>query len=316
MMQPKNSSDAMNASSEKAAESADRRGVSNQGPDLDRPILISGLSGSGKSIALNALEDHGYFCVDNLPAGLLPALASEVERDPARYRRLAVGVDARAGVDELQRLPAIIASLPVRPRLMFLSADSPVLIRRFSETRRRHPLGANRTLGQAIEEERRLLKPLAEQADDRIDTSETNIHELRRLIWALVSPGHDSAIGNLVLESFAFKKGVPRDVDLVFDARGLPNPHWQPQLRASTGLEQPVRKFLGAEPLVGEFADDIDRFVTRWLPIWAGEQRSYLTVAIGCTGGRHRSVYLVDLLASRWRERGLRVATHHRELSP
>lgn len=282
----------------------------------NRLVLISGLSGSGKSVALNALEDHGYFCVDNLPADLLPALAAEVERHPERYRQLAVGVDARAGADELQRLPEIIAGLPVQPRLVFLSADRPVLIRRFSETRRRHPLGAERTLGQAIEEERRLLEPLAERADDRIDTSETNIHELRRLVWALVGPSDDAQISSLVLESFAFKKGVPRDVDLVFDARCLPNPHWQPQLREATGLEHPVREFLGAEPMVGEFADDVDRFVRRWLPAWAGEQRSHLTVAIGCTGGHHRSVYLVDLLAARWRERGLRVATHHRELAP
>lgn len=277
-------------------------------------VLISGLSGSGKSIALNALEDHGYFCVDNLPAGLLPALAGEVERNPERYRRLAVGFDARAGAEELERLPEMIDALPLRPRLVFLSADSAVLIRRFSETRRRHPLGSERTLGQAIEEERRLLEPLAERADDQIDTSETNIHQLRRMIWALIGPTGEPRISSLVLESFAFKKGVPRDVDLVFDARCLPNPHWQPHLRAATGLEHPVREFLAAEPLVGEFADDVDRFVRRWLPAWAGEQRSHLTVAIGCTGGQHRSVYLVDQLAARWRELGLRVTTHHREL--
>ena len=298
-----------NSSSSVMAESS----VTN--PEIaNRLVLISGLSGSGKSVALNALEDHGYFCVDNLPAGLLPALAAEVKRNPQRFHRLAVGVDARAGAEELERLPGIIASLPIQPRLVFLSADSPVLIRRFSETRRRHPLGAERTLGQAIEEERRLMEPLAERADDRIDTSETNIHELRRLVWALIGPTGEVRISSLVLESFAFKQGVPRDVDLVFDARCLPNPHWQPQLRAATGLEHPVREFLAAEPLVGEFADDVDRFVRRWLPAWAGEQRSHLTVAIGCTGGRHRSVYLVDLLAARWRQLGLRVATHHREL--
>lgn len=281
----------------------------------DQPlILISGLSGSGKSVALNALEDHGYYCVDNLPGVMLPALASHIQSEPERYQRLAVGIDARAGSEELARLPALIAGLALPAELIFLTAENEVLIRRFSETRRRHPLGSERTLGQAIEEERRIMEPLAEQATHVIDTSESNIHELRRRIRNLVRPAMTQDISSLVLESFAFKKGVPRDVDLVFDARCLPNPHWQPELRACTGLEQPVRDFLGGEPVVREYADDVDRFVRRWLPVWAEEQRSHLTVAIGCTGGKHRSVYLVDALAGRWRDAGLDVATHHREL--
>jgi len=277
-------------------------------------VLVSGLSGSGKSVALNALEDHGYYCVDNLPGAMLPALATHIEADPERNQCLAVGIDARAGSEELARLPGLIQELPLPAELIFLSAESDVLIRRFSETRRRHPLGSARTLGQAIEEERKILEPLAEQATHVIDTSESNIHELRRRIWNLVKPMATREISNLVLESFAFKKGVPRDIDLVFDARCLPNPHWQPELRACTGLERPVREFLAAAPLVTEFADDVDRFVRRWLPSWANEQRSHLTVAIGCTGGKHRSVYLVDLLANRWREHGLAAVTHHREL--
>lgn len=277
-------------------------------------VLVSGLSGSGKSVALNALEDHGYYCVDNLPGAMLPALAGLIESNPERYQRLAVGIDARAGAEELAQLPALIRELSLPCDLIFLTAESDVLIRRFSETRRRHPLGGERTLAQAIAEERRILEPLAEQAAHVVDTSESNIHELRRRIWNLIKPVGSPRISNLVLESFAFKKGVPRDVDLVFDARCLPNPHWQPELRASTGLEAPVREFLAGAPLVREFADDIDRFVRRWLPVWAEEQRSHLTVAIGCTGGKHRSVYLVDELARRWRERGLAVVTHHREL--
>lgn len=278
-------------------------------------ILVSGLSGSGKSVALNALEDRGYYCVDNLPSAMLPSLAEHVRAEPARYRHVAVGVDARAGADELLALPERIRRLPVDAVVLFLTASSEVLIRRFSETRRRHPLGAERTLSQAIEEERRLLEPLAERATQVIDTSTTNIHELRRRVWRLVGSESDESITNLVLESFAFKKGVPRDVDLVFDARCLPNPHWVPALRAATGLERPVREYLAKESLVGKFLDDVDAFVRRWLPAWAGEQRSHLTVAIGCTGGRHRSVYLVDELAARWRDSGLRVSTHHRELS-
>lgn len=277
-------------------------------------LLVSGLSGSGKSVALNALEDHGYYCVDNLPGAMLPALATHIEGEPERYRRLAVGIDARAGIEELARLPRLIRELPLSCDLIFLTAESDVLIRRFSETRRRHPLGGECTLAQAISDERKILEPLAEQATHVVDTSESNIHELRRRIWNLIKPVGTPGISNLVLESFAFKKGVPRDVDLVFDARCLPNPHWQPELRASTGLEAPVREFLSAEPLVREFADDVDRFVQRWLPVWADEQRSHLTIAIGCTGGKHRSVYLVDELARRWREQDLAVVTHHREL--
>ena len=167
-------------------------------------------------------------------------------------------------------------------------------------------------LPQAIRKESALLQPLRERADWVIDTSDTNIHQLRRQVWKSVDVDNESM--TVVLESFAFKKGVPRDVDLVFDARCLPNPHWQPELRASTGLEAPVRDFLAAAPLVREFTDDIDRFVRRWLPVWAEEQRSHLTIAIGCTGGKHRSVYLVDELARRWREQDLAVVTHHREL--
>lgn len=284
----------------------------------DRPIqplvLVSGLSGSGKSVALNALEDHGYYCVDNLPGALLPALADQIESNPERYQRLAVGIDARAGADELAQLPDLIGRLSLPCDLIFLTAESDVLIRRFSETRRRHPLGGDRTLAQAIAEERTILEPLAEQAAHVVDTSESNIHELRRRIWNLIKPAGTPKISNLVLESFAFKKGVPRDVDLVFDARCLPNPHWQPELRASTGLETSVREFLAGAPLVREFTDDIDRFVRRWLPVWAEERRSHLTIAIGCTGGKHRSVYLVDELARRWREQDLAVVTHHREL--
>lgn len=282
--------------------------------DAPRLILISGLSGGGKSVALNALEDQGFYCVDNLPATLLPSLADQVEAAPDRFRRVAIGVDARAGLDALAALPDVLETLPFRVEVIFLEAEDDVLIQRYSETRRRHPLGDGRTLAQAIAEERRMLQSLAERADHVIDTSALNLHQLRRRIWEQVRAGRPSEISHLVLESFAFKRGVPRDVDLVFDARCLPNPHWQPGLRSATGLERPVREYLEGETRVGAFLDDIDGFVRRWLPAWAEEQRSHLTVAIGCTGGRHRSVYLVDELATRWRRDGLDVTTHHREL--
>jgi UPF0042 nucleotide-binding protein len=278
-------------------------------------VLVSGLSGSGKSVALNALEDRGFYCVDNLPPDLLSSLAAYFDAHPQRDRRVAVGIDARAGPDELARLPERIDALPLPTLLVFLTAARDVLIRRFSETRRRHPLATERTVAQAIDEERRLLEPLASKAGSIIDTSETNIHELRRRMWELVRGDAARELVHLVLESFAFKKGVPRDVDLVFDARCLPNPHWVPELRPATGLERPVREYLGAEPRVRAFVDDIDAFVRRWLPAWSEEQRSHLTIAIGCTGGKHRSVYLVDELAARWREAGLDAVSHHRELS-
>mgnify|MGYP005820302351 CR=1 FL=1 len=286
----------------------------NEARDAARVIVISGLSGGGKSVALNALEDQGFYCVDNLPAALLPALAEQIDASPERFGRLAVGLDARAGIDAIGDLPDVLQAMPFPVELVFVEADDEVLLRRYSETRRRHPLAEQRTLAQAIERERQLLEPLRDHAVPVIDTSTMNLHQLRRRIWDLVEAGRRSEVSHLVLESFAFKQGVPRDVDLVFDARCLPNPHWQPGLRSATGLERPVRDYLQSEPVVGEFLDDIDRFVRRWLPAWAEQQRSHLTVAIGCTGGRHRSVYLVDELATRWRESGLAVTTHHREL--
>ncbi|MDT8439844.1 MAG: RNase adapter RapZ [Wenzhouxiangellaceae bacterium] len=285
------------------------------GPETSEAmVVITGLSGSGKSIALNVLEDHGYYCVDNLPPVMLPTLAAEAASRPERYGRLAVGLDARAGADELGALPSLMHRLDIRARLLFLTADADVLIRRYSETRRLHPLAEGRTISQAIDEERRLLAPLAGAAEQVIDTSDTTIHDLRRQIWRLVEPGGDLGRIRLALESFAYKRGLPRDVDLVFDARCLPNPHWQPELRECTGLEQPVREFFAQIEDMEHYLAGVDAFVRRWLPAWAEEPRSHLTVAIGCTGGRHRSVWLVDELASRWRADGLTVTTHHREL--
>ncbi|NEZ04664.1 RNase adapter RapZ [Wenzhouxiangella sp. XN201] len=279
-------------------------------------IIISGLSGSGKTVALHALEDLGYYCVDNLPGNLLPALASEVRSQPDRYPRVAIGIDARSGPEGLERLPELLASLSGdRPfRLLFLDTDSRVLIRRFSETRRRHPLADLGGVEAAIEAERGLLAPIRERADWIIDTSENNIHQLRRQVWRAIGVTDNESVQSLVLESFAYKRGVPRDVDMVFDARCLPNPHWQPGLRAHTGLEVPVREYLEAQPIVDDFCNDVLTFVRRWLPALAEDQRSLVTVAIGCTGGQHRSVYIVDRIAHELREEGVRVLVSHREL--
>jgi RNase adapter protein RapZ len=278
-------------------------------------VIISGLSGSGKSVALNALEDLSYYCVDNLPGGLLGDLLEEVHEHPERYPKVAIGIDARTGPDGLERLQQFFdRQASERFRLLFLEADDPVLIRRFSETRRRHPLATVGGLETAIAGERRLLAPIRDRADWVINTSESNIHQLRRQIWRTVGDSDEQQVQSIVLESFAFKHGVPRDVDMVFDARCLPNPHWEPELRARTGLDPEVQSFLAGSELVGAFADDVLGFVQRWLPALAEGQRSLVTVAIGCTGGQHRSVYLVDRLGTALREQGLPVVVSHREL--
>ena len=279
-------------------------------------IIISGLSGSGKTVALHALEDLGFYCVDNLPGNLLPELAQEVRSQPERYPRVAIGIDARSGPEGLERLPSMLESLPGDPgfRLLFLDTDENVLIRRFSETRRRHPLSDLGGLETAISAERELLAPIRERADWVIDTSESNLHQLRRQIWRTTGVTKNETVQSVVLESFAFKRGVPRDVDMVFDARGLPNPHWQPGLRAHTGLEPQVQRYLEQHDIVKAFCGDVLTFVERWLPALAEDQRSLVTVAIGCTGGQHRSVYVVDQIATALRASGMRVLISHREL--
>ncbi|QOC24267.1 RNase adapter RapZ [Wenzhouxiangella sp. AB-CW3] len=279
-------------------------------------IIVSGLSGSGKTVALHALEDLGYYCVDNLPGRLLPELAREVRSQPERYPRVAIGIDARSGPEGLERLPALLEDLPGDAgfRLLYLDTDRKVLIRRYSETRRRHPLGELGGLETAIEAEQELLEPIRKKADWIIDTSESNLHQLRRQIWRTIGVTRNVQVQSVVLESFAFKRGVPRDVDMVFDARCLPNPHWQPGLRAHTGLEANVQAYLEQHDIVEDFFGDIRAFIERWLPALAEDQRSLVTIAIGCTGGQHRSVYLVERLGQALREGGLQVLVSHREL--
>ncbi len=279
-------------------------------------IIISGLSGSGKTVALHALEDLGYYCVDNLPGNLLPELANEVRSQPERYPRVAIGIDARSGPEGLGRLPTLLEALPGDPgfRLLFLDTDEKVLIRRFSETRRRHPLSDLGGLETAIDAERKLLAPIREQADWIIDTSESNLHQLRRQVWRTIGITENESVQSVVLESFGYKRGVPRDVDMVFDARCLPNPHWQPGLRAHTGLEASVQHYLEKHDIVDDFCDDVLAFVKRWLPALAEDQRSLVTIAVGCTGGQHRSVYVIDRIGQTLRAEGLRVLVSHREL--
>lgn len=279
-------------------------------------VLVTGLSGAGKSTALRALEDLGYNCVDNLPAALLRAFAGHVSHGPEAYSRVALGIDARSPEQDLSDIPLWLDSLGdsgIACQMLFLEADSKAIIKRFSETRRRHPLtGDVHALPQAIRKESALLDGLRERADWVIDTSDTNIHQLRRQVWKCIDADNEAM--TIVLESFAFKRGVPQDVDFIFDARILPNPHWIESLREHSGLDEPVRKWLENDTAVERMIGDVLGFLRTWLPEFRDSQRSYVTVGIGCTGGRHRSVYLVDRLAKGLGEDFGDVLIHHREL--
>lgn len=276
-------------------------------------ILISGLSGSGKSIALAVLEDADYYCVDNLPATLLDQLIDHLE--VAGYERAAVAVDVRSGAS-LKVLPAEVLGLRDRGvdlRFIFLDARDDTLIARFSETRRRHPLASEETtLAEAIARERDALAEIA-VLGHRMDTSDLSPNALRGWIRDFIRiVGSDGL--TLLFESFGFKHGIPLDADLVFDVRCLPNPHYDPQLRPLTGRDGPVMSFLEAQPEVRQMLADIRKFVADWLPCYVRDNRSYLTVALGCTGGQHRSVYFAEWLADRFRE-SARVLVRHRALS-
>jgi len=281
-------------------------------------IVISGVSGSGKSTALNVLEDIGYYCIDNLPVGLLPSLAEQMHNIPNELvENIAVGIDARNLPGELHRFPYILGQLKNKGmpcEIVFLDADDDILLKRFSETRRKHPLSLDDTpLMEAIKKERELLEPISSRADLYVDTSRTNLHQLRELIRERLEGGEKQTL-SLLIESFGFKYGVPADADFMFDARCLPNPHWEPRLRALTGKDQDVVDFLQAQPQVDRLFQDILHFAQTWLPCFEAENRSYMTIAIGCTGGQHRSVYLSERLAKTLRENYDSVSIRHRDL--
>jgi len=284
--------------------------------------LITGISGSGKSVALRAFEDSGYDCVDNLPVSLLESLISTLEKE--NCEQVAVAIDARRG-QSIADLPLILENLRRnnQVRVVFLNANTDTLVQRFSETRRRHPLSTNAnqsqsaTLIEAIDKERNLLEPLRAQAHS-IDTSNLSSHALRSWIQDLLK---DKPVGlSVIFESFGFKKGVPSEADLVFDVRCLPNPHYDKALRPLTGNDKPVKEFLEKVPEVVGMESDIIQFIDKWLPHYIADGRSYLTVAIGCTGGQHRSVYLVNRISEYFRSQNhltdlqLNFLDRHREL--
>lgn len=281
-------------------------------------IIVSGMSGSGKSVALNTLEDLDFYCVDNLPAELLPQFVQSVTGENSAPGKLAVGIDVRNRRD-LGNLPewlSAVGGLGLDPKLVFFDANDVVLLKRYADTRRRHPLS---TLGlplvDAIALERQVLRPLRQIADAIVDTSDMNVHKLRRYVITEFGIGGDTTV-SLLFESFAYRRGVPSDADFVLDARALPNPHWDPILRPLSGRDAGVREYLEADPDVALFVKQVSEFLDVWLPKLKSEgTRSYVTIAFGCTGGRHRSVYLAERMAAHARDTGWEeVAVHHREL--
>lgn len=277
-------------------------------------FIVSGRSGSGKSVALRVLEDLGYYCVDNIPVNLLPALTHSVIND---YENVAVSLDVRNLPEHPDDINEVLDYLPntVELQVLYLDANEKDLIRRFSETRRLHPLIRKKmSLEEAIGAERKLLAPVSNRADIIIDTSQLTPHQLADLVREHIL---GKKTGNLVLvfESFGFKHGVPSDADYVFDARFLPNPFWEPELKPLTGLDQPVQDFLASQAIVTKFVWQINSFLTTWLPHLERNNRSFVTVAIGCTGGRHRSVYVSEMLAEHFKRQLDGVQTRHRDLT-
>ena len=281
-------------------------------------LIVSALSGSGKSIALDTLEDCGYYCIDNLPLNLLQEFINKVMfSDQKAYAKTAIGVDARNQYESLANFSEslkMIRDKGIDCEIIFMHAEESTLLKRYSETRRKHPLtDYNVPLKEALKIEKEMLTQIARHANVIIDTSRTHYHQLRELIREQIGERDVKHI-SLQFQSFGFKHGVPLDADFVFDARSLPNPYWIPELRALTGKDQPVSDFLRKEPLVEEFFQDVSSFLERWLPRFEAEGRSYLTVAIGCTGGQHRSVYVADLLVDHFRRPLVNVIVRHREL--
>ncbi len=284
-----------------------------------RLIIVSGLSGSGKSVALHILEDLGYYCIDNLPAALLKSLLDEVTRPGEQPTpRIAVGVDARNRMSDLESLPEFIGELrkvDVQTDVLFLQASDDILLKRYGETRRKHPLADHGTeLRAAIARERELLGPIINSADLAIDTSRTSVYELAEVIRERVDRRKSNML-SVLIESFGYKHGIPADADFVFDLRCLPNPYWTTELRALTGQDEAVKTFLNDQLIFQQMYEAVLSFLSRWIPEYVSFDRAYLTVALGCTGGQHRSVYMAEKLAAALREIHDPVLTRHNEIS-
>ena len=284
-----------------------------------RLIIVSGRSGSGKSTALDVLEDNGFYCIDNLPASLLPELAERaLPHTELLHPQVAVSIDARNLPSQLRRFSELldeVRSRNIRCDVLYLDASEETLLKRFSETRRRHPLtNDQRSLAEAMVAEVKLLSPIIDRADLKIDTTHLNLYQLRDTLKLRLLDQPEPGTAYLI-ESFGFKRGMPVDADLVFDVRCLPNPYWKPELRDFTGLEQPVEEYLAAQADVEEMYQDIYSYLHKWLPRFAASNRSYVTIGIGCTGGHHRSVYLANRLGQALKPLLKNVQIRHRDLS-
>lgn len=283
-----------------------------------RFFIVSGTSGSGKTIALQVLEDLGYYCIDNLPASLLPDMAARAQATKAQPSWYAISIDSRNSdsIGDLKAHFKNLSSLNIDWKVMFLDADDSVLLKRYSETRRKHPLSDKETsLKEAIIKERELLKSISDIAQHHVNTSTTTPHELRSEIRNFAA-AEDKGAMTLLIQSFGFKYGNPRDADFVFDVRCLPNPHWHAELKPLTGLDQPVQKFLASQPLCDQMFEQIKNFIDIWLPHFIDDNRNYMTLSIGCTGGQHRSVYLANLLHDHFSQNSrIQTQVRHRELN-
>ncbi|VAW97447.1 RNase adapter protein RapZ [hydrothermal vent metagenome] len=281
-------------------------------------IIVSGLSGSGKSIALQALEDLGFNCIDNLPMGLVHSLAVQITHaaDPVE-KQFAVGIDARNLAQDLEQFPELIENLKAMNldvKVIYLTANEQTLIKRFSETRRKHPLSSGETpLNEAIALENKYLIPISSSSDLTLDSSQTNVHQLRELVRQCVESDDQEGM-SILIESFGFKHGIPNDANFIFDVRCITNPHWVPELRKFTGKDEDVINYLEKHDDVIQMRDDIFNFIHKWIPIFEKENRSYMTIAIGCTGGYHRSVYLSEKIGRSLQEFYPGVVIRHREL--
>jgi UPF0042 nucleotide-binding protein len=276
-------------------------------------IIVSGRSGSGKTIALRVLEDLGFYCVDNLPISLLPTLVHAVME---QYPKIAISIDVRNLPEHSEELLDSLNFLPkgVEPEVLFIDADDNTLLKRFGETRRLHPLSQKELpLVDALQAELKLLEPIMERATWRLDSSDLSLHQLSEEVRERVLGRADKKL-IIVFQSFGFKYGLPKDADFVFDARILPNPHWQPELKLLTGLDPDVQHYFRQQPLVTKFIYQLENFLGTWLPHFQRSNRSYLTIATGCTGGQHRSVYISQQLAERFEQKSVKVQVRHREL--
>ncbi len=283
-----------------------------------RLIIVSGLSGAGKTVVLNTLEDLSYYAIYNLPAGLLNPLIEQFSGNGGRLAgQIAIGIDARNNSNDLDFLPAALRALAakqINPELVFVEANDEVLTRRFSETRRKHPFSSAQVpLADAIRQERRATSVIAEAADLRFDTSHMHLHELRELVRLRIAR-REQGILSLQIMSFGYKNGLPKDADFVFDLRCLPNPYWNKALRPYSGKERAVVDFLQKQPAVTALLRDLRRFLDNWLPRFEAGDRSYLGVALGCTGGLHRSVFMAEQLAGYFEKNGRTVILRHRDI--